>query len=395
MTETSGTSTKTSATRSGAARPRVAIIGAGVCGLGIGWRLAQAGCAVDVFDKGAAGHGATWASAGMLAGGVETEPGEEALLPLAQLSQRMWPAFARELQAASGIDVEYRDEGTLVVALTHDDLAQLRFTYEFQIGLGIELEWLSGAAARAREPHLKPNLAGAVYSAGDHQVENRKLSLALKEAFQRAGGQLHENTEVTGLDVEAGRARGLWLGERHHPADVVVLAAGAWSRGIPGLPEAARPPVRPLKGQALALRMDPAAPLIRHVVWVPKGYLVPRNDGRLLVGATVEERGFDESLTAGGVFALLETAWRALPAVEDLAIDELWVGFRPGSRDDAPILGATPVEGLVLATGHHRNGILLAPVTAEAVACLVLTGEPLAGTEPFGIERFARGAAAA
>ena len=264
MTETSRTSTKSSATRSGGARPRVAIIGAGVCGLGIGWRLAQAGCAVDVFDKGAAGHGATWASAGMLAGGVETEPGEEALLPLAQLSQRMWPAFARELQAASGIDVEYRDEGTLVVALTHDDLAQLRFTYEFQIGLGIELEWLSGAEARAREPHLKPNLAGAVYSAGDHQVENRKLSLALKEAFQRAGGHLHENTEVTGVDVEAGRVRGLWLGERHHRADVVVLAAGAWSRDIPGLPEAARPPVRPLKGQALALRMDPAAPLAKR-----------------------------------------------------------------------------------------------------------------------------------
>ncbi len=264
-----------------------------------------------------------------------------------------------------------------------------------QTGLGIELEWLSGAETRAREPHLKPGLAGAVYSRHDHQVENRKLSLALKEAFMRAGGRLSEHTEVTGIDVEAGRVRGLWLGERHLAADVVVLAAGAWSRDIPGLPEGARPPVRPLKGQALALRMDPAAPLLRHVVWVPKGYLVPRNDGRLLVGATVEERGFDESLTAGGVFALLETAWRALPAVEELAIDELWVGFRPGSRDDAPILGATPVEGLVLATGHHRNGILLAPVTAEALARLVLTGQPLAGTEPFGIERFASGAAAA
>ena len=388
MTETSGTSTKTSATRSGAARPRVAIIGAGVCGLGIGWRLAQAGCAVDVFDKGAAGHGATWASAGMLAGGVETEPGEEALLPLAQLSQRMWPAFARELQAASGIDVEYRDEGTLVVALTRDDLAQLRFTYEFQIGLGIELEWLSGAEARAREPHLKPNLAGAVYSAGDHQVDNRQLARALKHAFLGAGGRLHEREPVTAVEVEAGRVRGVTLGERRHRAEVVVLAAGAWSRDIAGLPAGARPPVRPIKGQALALRMDPAAPLIEHVIWVPKGYLVPRNDGRLLVGATVEERGFDESLTAGGIFALLESAWRALPAIEELAIDEFWVGFRPGSRDDLPILGATPVEGLMLASGHHRNGILLAPITAEAVAQQVLTGRPLPGTERFGIDRF-------
>ncbi len=387
MTETSRTSTSN--------RPRVAIIGAGVCGLGIGWRLAQAGCAVTAFDKGAAGHGAGWASAGMLAGGVETEPGEEKLLDLARLSQRMWPAFAHELEAASGIPVDYRDEGTLVVALTRDDLAQLRFTYEFQTGLGIDLEWLTGAEARRREPHLKPGLTGAVYSPGDHQVAPRKLSRALKEAFSRAGGILHENRAVTGIDVEAGRVRGLRLGEGYHPADVVVLAAGAWSRDIEGLPEAARPPVRPLKGQVLMLRMDPAAPLLRHVVWVPKGYLVPRLDGRLVVGATVEERGFDESLTAGGIFALLETAWRALPAIEELAIDEFCVGFRPGSRDDAPILGATPVVGLLLATGLHRNGILLAPVTAEAVARLVLTGKQMAGTAPFGIDRFQRGEAAA
>ncbi len=371
------------------ARPRVAVIGAGVCGLGIGWRLAQAGCEVAAFDRGEAGRGASWASAGMLAGGLETEPGEEALLELARLAQRMWPDFARELSGASGIDVEYRDEGTLAVALTHDDLEQLRFTYEFQSGLGIDLHWLSGAEARRREPHLKPGLAGALYSPGDHQVENRKLSLALKEAFVRAGGTLHEHSEVSAIDVEAGRVRGLWLGERQVPADVVLLAAGAWSRRIAGLPEAARPPVRPLKGQALAVRMDPEAPLLNHVVWVPKGYLVPRRDGRLVIGATVEERGFDDSLTAGGIFALLETAWRALPAIEELPIDEIWVGFRPGSRDDAPILGATPVDGLVLATGHHRNGILLAPVTAEALARLVLTGKPLAGTAPFGIDRFA------
>ncbi len=398
MTETSKTSTSAGtspAARPGAARPSVAIIGAGVCGLGIGWRLAQAGCRVDVFDKGEAGRGATWAAAGMLAGGLETEPGEEHLLPLAQRSQEMWPGFARELEAASGIELGYRDEGTLWIALTQDDAAQLRFTFEFQTGLGIALEWLTGAEARAREPHLKPGLAAAVYSAGDHPVDNRQLARALKHAFLAAGGHLHEREPVTAVEVEAGRVRGVALGERRHRAEVVVLAAGAWSRDIAGLPEAARPPVRPLKGQALALRMDPAAPLLEHVLWVPKGYLVPRNDGRLLVGATVEERGFDDSLTAGGIFALLESAWRALPAIEELAIDEFWVGFRPGSRDDLPILGATPVEGLMLASGHHRNGILLAPITAEAVAQQVLTGRPLPGTERFGIDRFQPGEAAA
>jgi len=177
-------------------------------------------------------------------------------------------------------------------------------------------------------------------------------------------------------------------GEVEHPAETVVLAAGPWSRQIAGLPESARPPVRPIKGQMIALRMDPAAPLVRHVLWAPKAYIVPRKDGRLLIGATVEERGFDANLTAGGVLAILEGAWRALPAIEELPVDEMWVGFRPGSRDDAPILGPTPVEGLVLATGHHRNGILLTPATADAVSRFILTGRIDESMRPFGIDRF-------
>jgi glycine oxidase len=360
-----------------------------VCGLGIGWRLAETGCAVTVFDRGAAGRGATWAAAGMLAAGVETEPGEERLLELTRESQRLWPDFARAVEAASGVSVDYRDEGTLVVALTRDDVERLRFTFDFQRGLGLELDWLSGAEARKREPYLRAGTAAAVYSRHDHQVDNRKLAAALKVAFTGAGGTLHEHAAVTGIDVEAGRAAGVVVGETRHPADVVVLAAGAWSREIPGLPAAARPPVRPLKGQMLALRMDPAAPILRHVLWAPGIYLVPRHDGRLLIGATTEEKGFDPSLTAGGVFALLEAAWRALPTIEELAIDEMWVGFRPGSRDDAPILGPTPVDGLILATGHHRNGILLAPVTAAAICHYIVKGEVPASIRAFGIDRFA------
>ncbi|HZT51315.1 MAG TPA: FAD-dependent oxidoreductase, partial [Stellaceae bacterium] len=176
-------------------------------------------------------------------------------------------------------------------------------------------------------------------------------------------------------------------GGGRHAADVVVVAAGAWSGQIAGLP--LKLPVRPVKGQMLALRMDAAAPLLRHVIWAPKAYLVPRGDGRLIVGATTEERGFDERLTAGGVLALLEGAWRALPGIEELPIDEMWVGFRPGSRDDAPMLGPCGAEGLVVATGHHRNGILLTPVTAEVVARFVLEGvlDPVA--RPFSSDRFA------
>jgi glycine oxidase len=328
----------------------------------------------------------------MLAAGIEAEPGEETLFKLNRLSQERWPAFAAELEAATGMAIGYRDEGTLAVALTRDDVAQLRFHFDFQRSLGVSLEWLSGAEARRREPHLHPGLAAAVLSPHDHQVDNRRLVTALRRAFIAAGGVLHEHAPVDAVEITGGRVAGLRLGERRHAADVVVLAAGAWSTEIAGLPRAAQPPVRPVKGQMLALSMDPAAPLLRHVIWTPRVYLVPRRDGRLIVGGTVEERGFDSALTAGGVFALLEGAWRALPAVEELAIDEMWVGFRPGSRDDAPLLGPSPVEGLVLATGHHRNGILLTPATAEAVSRFILAGELDETIRPFAIDRF--GAAA-
>jgi glycine oxidase len=359
-------------------------------GLGIAWRLAQAGCAVSVYDRAEAGHGASWAAAGMLAAAVETEPGEEQLLTLTLESQRMWPAFARELEAATKISLGYRDEGTIVVALTRDDADQLRFTYEFQKSLGLELEWLSGADARRREPHLRPGIPGAVLSLRDHQVENRSLVRALARAAQSAGAILHEHHPVREVDVSGGRACAVLTDRTRDPADVVVLAAGAWSREIGGVPSAHLPPVRPIKGQMLALSMDLSAPLLRHVIWLPRGYLVPRDDGRLLVGATVEERGFDDTLTAGGLLALIEGAWRAVPAIEELPLAETWVGFRPGSRDDAPMLGPSGIDGLVVATGHHRNGILLTPLTVEAVSSYILTGVLPDAVKPFTPQRFSR-----
>ena len=201
---------------------------------------------------------------------------------------------------------------------------------------------------------------------------------------------MREHTDVGRIVTAGSRANGVQLADGTEvAAGTVVLAAGAWSRAIDGVPPPLRPPVRPVKGQMLALRMDAAAPLISHVVWAPSVYLVPRRDGRLILGATVEEKGFDTTLTAGGVLALLEAAWRALPAIEELPIDEMWVGHRPGSRDDAPILGPAAIDGLVYATGHHRNGILLTPVTAEAIARLVCDGEVDAAIRPFGLERFA------
>ena len=379
---------------SSVAKPKtVAIIGAGVVGLGIAWRLAARGVKVSVFDKGAAGAGATHAAAGMLAACAEAEPGEEALVALGRDSQARWPAFAHELKQASGIDVELRREGTLVIALTADDQARLFHHLEFQKKLDLPLHWISAAETRRREPHLAGKLAGAVFSPEDHQVDNRKLALALAAAAQAAGANIYEHEPVAAISSQGRRVDGIVLADgTKHAADSVVLAAGAWSRAIAGsiadLAPQSLPPVRPIKGQMLALRMDPAAPLLSHVIWGPGIYLVPRLDGRLIVGATVEEKGFDSTLTAGGLLTLLEAAWRAVPAIEELPIDEMWVGHRPGSRDDAPILGPAPLDGLIYATGHHRNGILLAPVTADAMARLILDNVVDPAIRPFGLERF-------
>jgi glycine oxidase len=375
-------------------RPKsVAIIGAGVVGLGIAWRLAARGVTVSVFDRGAAGAGATHAAAGMLAACAEAEPGEEALVALGRDSQARWPTFAEELKQASGIDVELRREGTLVIALTADDQARLFHHLAFQQRLKLPLQWISAAETRKREPHLAGKLAGAVFAPEDHQVDNRKLALALRIAAQAAGASINEHQPVTAISSHGRRVDGVALADgRKHAADAVVLAAGAWSRSVAAsiaeLAPQSLPPVRPIKGQMLALRMDPAAPLVTHVIWGPGIYMVPRLDGRLILGATVEEKGFDSTLTAGGLLTLLEAAWRAVPAIEELPIDEMWVGHRPGSRDDAPILGPAPLDGLIYATGHHRNGILLAPVTADAIARLVLDGTLDPAIRPFGIERF-------
>ncbi|MFQ5954809.1 MAG: glycine oxidase ThiO [Kiloniellales bacterium] len=371
------------------------IVGGGICGLGIGWYLARAGHPVTVLERGQAGSGATWASAGMLAPRAEAEPAEERLIRLVLEGHALWPEFVAELEAASGIEVDYRSEGTIVVALDRDDAERLRFQYDFQQGLGLETEWLSGYAARECEPHLAREVTAAILSPHDHQVDNRKVALALRAALVRAGGTLKEHTEVTEVVVAGGRVSGVRAGDAELGSDTVVVAAGAWSRDLPGLPAEVRPPVRPVKGQTLALMMDRAAPLIERVVWGPNVYLVPRRDGRLICGATVEEAGFDTSLTGGGLMDVLRHAWEVVPGIYDLPLVESWAGLRPTSRDDAPILGQSSVPGLVFATGHHRNGILLGPLTAQAVGELILSGEMPAYARPFGPGRFAAAGAEA
>ncbi|MCX8505771.1 MAG: glycine oxidase ThiO [Alphaproteobacteria bacterium] len=392
------------------------IIRGGVIWLAIGWRLAQElqkngnkpSGGVILVERDKIGQGASHAAAGMLAAGIETEPSEEGLLPLTRAAQNMWPQFAAELEAASGIALNYRSEGSLVIALTRDEREWLNRLARYQGKCGVELEFISPSAARQREPALSPNITAAIYSRHDHQVENRALSQALAVVFRRIGGVIYENSQAE-LICRQGRAVGVKIthkpdqvqvGEPHADkclsreilAERIILAAGAWSHDLPGLPDAARPPVRPIKGQMLAVQMDATAPLLSHVVWTHNTYLVPRLDGRLLIGATVEEKGFDAHLTAGGIYSLLEAAWRALPSIEELPMVETWVGHRPGSPDDAPILGEVTAglgaDGLILATGHHRNGILLTPITAELVANYVLHQEASDLWRKFAPQRF-------
>ena len=361
-------------------RCRASPIGAGVSGLGIAWRPAAAGCPVTVFERGEAGRGASWAAAGMLAAGLEAEPGEERLLALNLEGQRL-AGFPRSARSRLRHGAGRIAEGTC--RPLRDDVERLRFAFEFQRACGIQLDWLSGVEARRLEPHLRPGLAGAVLSPNDHQVDSRRLVVALRQAFLAAGGALREHAEVRAIDVEG--ERGVVVGDERRGADVVA-AGGAWSAGRRPA-DGGRPPVRPVSGQML-VREWTRQSRCSGTCWGPKGYLVPKADGRLIVGGTVEERGFDPELTAGGVLALLEAAWRALPSIEELPIDELWTGFRPTSRDDAPILGPTPIEGLFVATGHHRNGISLTPLTALTVSEAILSGRVPEIIRAFTIERF-------
>jgi glycine oxidase len=365
----------------------VAVAGAGVIGLAIAWRLALRGLSVAVFERDGCGAGASLAATGMLAAAAEHEPGCHDLLALALESQRQWPQFRAALEAQSGLSIDFRADGTLVVALGRDEVERLRFRHELHRRCSLATRWLSGPDVRALEPALRPAVAAGLHCADDHQVDPRRVMAALRAACLAAGVRLFEQCAVTGVDLEGGRACGLVTPRGACRAKAVVLTAGAWTGSL--VPPGLKVPVRPLKGQSLALRTTPDTGTLAHVVWTEQIYMAPKSDGRLIVGATVEERGFDETITAGGVYALLEGARRAFPAIEEMAIDAMWTGFRPSSIDDAPILGTTPVDGLVLATGHHRNGYLLAPVTAFAVEALIVDGALPAVAHPFGFARFA------
>jgi len=360
------------------------VVGAGVVGLACAWRAAAAGLRVCVLERDRAGAGASDVAAGMLAPVGEVSWGEERLLTANLASAAAWPAFAAELAEASGRGVGYHPRGALHVALDRDEAEELRRRHELQVSMGLDAEWLLPTECRRLEPGLATSAAGGIHAPTEAEADPRVIVAALAEAFGHDGGELITGDEpaeplLAGDRIEGVRTR---LG-RELRAERVVLAAGAWSGEAEWLPAETRPPVRPVKGQILVLRGDePVCERIVESRWV---YLVPRDDGRLVVGATVEERGFDTAVTAGGVHELLREAYRLLPEVAELEIAEMTAGLRPGSPDNAPLIGPGRLDGLVLATGHYRNGILLAPLTADAVLAHLAGGdvpESAAGLTP-------------
>jgi glycine oxidase len=345
----------------------VAVVGAGLIGLGVAYELAKRGASVTVYERAEPARAASWAGAGMLAPFSEEMPDDE-MLALCRASLDVYPAFAGELRERTGVDVRFRRSGTLHVALDDARLAELALYAETFRANGGDVTVLDRAETLAREPLLAKSLAGAVFVANEAQVDNRRLGRALVAACESLGVRF-ERVDDVALECDARRVRGLRTAHGFNAVATVVNAAGAWAGELAGVPETVRVPVRPVAGEMLALAVPRGA--MRASVWLGHRYLVPRDDGRLLVGATVRERGFDARVTAAGMHDLLDAALALAPALASFAVVETWAGLRPGSHDGRPYIGTTALDGYVVASGHYRNGILLTPITARFVADLV------------------------
>ncbi|WP_293774171.1 glycine oxidase ThiO [Sporichthya sp.] len=374
--------------------PDVVVVGGGVIGLATAWRAAGRGLSVTVCDP-APGSGASTVAAGMLAPVTEAHYTEQALLRLTLDSAARWPALAAELADATGIDPAYRETGTVLAAADGGDLAMAEELHAFQQSLGLSVDRLTGREVRTLEPMLAPGIRGGLFVAGDHQVDPRRLIRALLAACATTGVTVRPD-RVSAVRTDGDSATGVVLGDGTSlAAGQVLLAAGCWTGAIDGVPEGVLPTVRPVKGQLLRLQVpEQARPFLRHnlrgIVRGASIYLVPRADGELVLGATMEEQGFDTTVTAGAIYELLRDAREILPGITELTVTETQAGLRPATADNMPVLGATALPGLVLATGHFRNGILLAPVTADAVAA-VLAGEATPEVaRPFSPDRLVR-----
>jgi glycine oxidase len=349
----------------------VVVIGGGVMGCAVAWRLAAAGASVRVLERAVPGAEASSAAAGILAAQEEAE-GPGPLFELCLASRARFPAVVAELQSEVGMDVGYRPTGLLSVAATDAEADALETRYGWQRERGLRVEWLRGTNVQAAEPALDPRFQAALSFPDDHQLEPRAYLKALSLAAMRAGATFTTGAQVRRIVTEGDRAIGVELDGETVAAETIVVAAGSWSSLVPGAGLPARA-VRPMRGQIVQLETRP--PAVRGTIVAPGGYLVGRADGRLLVGSTMEHAGYDRRVTAGGIHHVLDLALTLAPSLRDAPVTETWANFRPTTPDRLPALGLAPVRGVVVATGHFRNGILLSPITALVVRSLVLEGK--------------------
>jgi glycine oxidase len=362
---------------------KVVVIGGGIAGLSIGWRLVQQGAEVTVLERAQPGMGSTWASAGMIAATAENGDENSPDAKLGRASAALWPAFAAEIEEKSGRKIGYEKPGTLIVARNAEESAQL----SLRAKNAPSAKMMTAAEARVLEPMLAPDIAGALFDPDEAQIDNRAVGLALARAFVRAGGSLQSNEAVVRMEMLEGKAIGAVTPFSHHHADAFVIAAGAWSSQIEGLPKDAVPPIVPVKGEMLALEPPDGVGIPHHAIWGNEVYLVPRLR-RLFVGATVARNGFDTTPTDDAEEWLFTRAMTLLPQLDGWKISEHWAGLRPGSPDDLPLLGASSVANVFVASGQYRNGILLAPAIAEAMCSLVLGRSPSFDIRVFDPRRF-------
>jgi glycine oxidase len=365
----------------------VLIIGGGVIGLAIARELYKKGVSnITLLERGAIGREASHAAAGMLAPNAETEKLDD-FFRLCNESNKLYPGFAAELQDETNINVELDRQGTLYLALTEADSAELGRRFEWQQQAGLAVEHLSARETRALEPFVSPDVRESLFFPNDWQVENRKLLHALEKFAELNGIEIRENTFITNLLIENGKVTGAASETEKFFAGKVILATGAWTSLLKA-ESLALPPVRPIRGQMISFHT--AKRLFQKVIYSPRGYLVPRADGRVLAGATVEDVGFDKSVTRAGTEFLHENALEIAPSLVNLEIAEQWAGLRPFAADGWPVLGSFPqAENLIFATAHYRNGILLAPLTAKILAENLVDGGASDYLKAFGPERFA------
>jgi glycine oxidase len=366
----------------------VVIVGGGVMGCAAAYELSRRGVAVTVLERSVPGAEASSAAAGILGAQAEAhQPGP--LTELGLLSRKLYPALVKDLEQASGIAIGYRKCGVLKVAYQARAVSELTRQRAWQGKAKLPVERLTAAALRQREPALSRELAGGVRFAEDATLEPRALLSALRVAAERAGAAFRSGSFVKRVALEQGRAVGVELDDAEVvPGSHVVLAAGSWT-SLLDAPRAAGPRVVPARGQIVELKTS--VPLLSSVVFGPDCYLVPRADGRLLIGSTLEFVGFRREVTAGAVAKLLSAAIRLLPALANAELSATWSSFRPYTSDELPLLGPSDTKGLLLMSGHYRNGILLAPISARIVADCVMGKKPPLDLGPFSPERRAKG----